>query len=71
MNYEELVTESIKFFENAKKRSLERFELSERPSTKLQLKKEIEMFTHLMGFRNQEATRIEMNKKYSKNSDNS
>jgi len=66
MSYEDLVIESIKFFENAKKRNLEKLESVERSSTRLQLKKEIEMYSHLMGFWDQEMKRIEMVKKYNK-----
>lgn len=66
MSYENLVIESIKFFENAKKRNLEKLESVERSSTRLQLKKEIEMYSHLMGFWDQEMKRIEMVKKYNK-----
>ena len=71
MDYEDLVNDSILFFEKATKRNLEIIKSVKRPSTKLQLEKEIEAYTHLKGFWNQENKRIEMMKKYSQKWDNS
>lgn len=66
MNYEEFVEDSIAFFENAKKRNAERISKEEKSSTILHLKKEIEMFSKMQGFWEQEKRRDEMDKKYSK-----
>ncbi|MDX1440988.1 MAG: hypothetical protein R3237_00835 [Nitrosopumilaceae archaeon] len=67
MTYEELINDSITFFENAQKRALENLEQTDKDSTKLQIKKELEAFEHLKGFWSQEKLRIELNKKYSPN----
>jgi len=66
MDYTDLVKESISYLENAKKRSLEMLNLVSRSNTRLQLEREIEAFTNLKGFWEQENKRIEMMKKYSK-----
>lgn len=66
MNYSELVKESISYLENAKKRSMERLDSINRENVRLHLEREIEAFTHLKGFWEQEDKRIEMMKKYSK-----
>lgn len=71
MNYEDLVEESIVFFESAKKRITDKLEKVERQSTKLQLEKELEIFLKLKGFWDQEKRRIEMMRKYSINYDKS
>jgi len=71
MDYKEFVNESILFFENAKKRDLERLEYVKRSNIRLQLEKEIETFSNLKGFWDQENKRIDMMKKYSINWDNS
>ena len=65
MTYEDLINDSIAFFENAQKRVLEKLEQTEKDSTKLQLNKELEAFEHLKGYWSQEKLRIELNKKYS------
>ena len=66
MDYTELVNESISYLENATKRNQEILKSVKRSNTRLQLEKEIEAFTHLKGFWDQENKRIEMLKKYSK-----
>jgi hypothetical protein len=71
MNYDELVNDSLLYFEKAKKRNLEIIKSVKRSSTKLQLEKEIEAYTHLKGFWDQENKRIQMMKKYSQKWDNS
>lgn len=65
MNYEEFVVDSIAFFENAKKRNSERLANEEKSSVVLHLKKEVESFSKMQGFWEQEKRRIEMDKKYS------
>ena len=64
MNYEELVNDSILFFEDAQKRNQEKLEQVERESTKLQLKKELDAFIKLKGYWAQEKLRLELNKIY-------
>lgn len=64
MNYEELVNDSILFFENAQKRIREKLKQVERDSTKLQLEKELDAFIKLKGFWAQEKLRLELNKIY-------
>jgi hypothetical protein len=71
MNYDELVNDSLLYFEKAKKRNLEIIKSVKRSSTKLQLEKEIEAYTHLKGFWDQENKRIQMMKKYSQKWNNS
>ena len=66
MSYEEFVFESIAFLENAKKRNKERLEKENKPSAKLHLEKEIEMYTKMQGFWEQEKRRKELNEKYLK-----
>lgn len=66
MSYEEFVIESIAFLENAKKRNSERLAKENKPSAKLHLEKEMEMFTKMKGFWEQEKRRIELNEKYQK-----
>jgi len=66
MNYEDFVEDSILFFENAKKRNLERLEDEKRASAIAQLRKEIEAFSKLSSFWDQEKRRMSMMKKYSK-----
>lgn len=67
MTYEDLINDSLAFFENAKKRTLEKLEQTERESTKLQLNKELEAYEHLKGYWSQEKQRIALNKEYSSN----
>ena len=67
MDYKELVTESILFFENAIKRDNELLKSVTRTSAKLQLEKELEVFSKMKGFWHQEEKRIGMIQKYSKN----
>lgn len=70
MGFKELVNDFILFFDNAKKRNLDLLKHVTRPSTRLQLEKEIDTFTRLNGFWAQENKRIEMVKSYSKNLEN-
>ena len=65
MTHEDLVNDSIAFFENAQKRTMEKIEQTERESTKLQLNKELEAFEHLKGYWSQEKLRLDLNKQYS------
>ncbi len=71
MDYNELVRESILFFENAAKRNNELLKSVTRTSVKLQLEKEIEGFSKLKGFWDQEEKRKILSQEYSKNWDNS
>ena len=66
MSYEEFVIDSIAFFENAKKRNVERLSKEQRTSAKLHLQNEVEMFSKMQGFWEQEKRRVEMSKKYSR-----
>ena len=66
MNYEEFVVDSIAFFDNAKKRSTDRLSKEEKSSAIIHLKKEVESFSKMQGFWEQEKRRMEMDKKYSK-----
>jgi hypothetical protein len=66
MDYEEFVSESIEFFENAQKRTNGKLEQVQRESDKLQLEKELEAFVKLKGYWDQEKLRMNMAKKYSK-----
>ena len=65
MTHEDLINDSIAFFENAQKRAMEKIEQTERESTKLQLNKELEAFEHLKGYWSQEKLRLDLNKQYS------
>jgi len=57
---------TLTFFENAKKRNAERLSKEQRTSAILHLQKEIEMFSKMQGFWEQEKRRAEIGKKYSK-----
>ena len=66
MSYEGFIDESLEFFENARKRSMQRAEGEEKPSVIIQLNKEIEIFSKMQGFWKQEKRRRELDKQFSK-----
>ena len=70
MDYKELIAESISFLDDATKRSNELLKSVTRSSIKLQLEREIEGYSKMKGFWDQEQKRMKMSQEYSKDWDN-
>ena len=64
MEYEKFVDDSIEFFENAKKMHQKKLEEIPIPRARLQLKKEMQVFSDFVGYWKQEKSRIDLTKKY-------